>query len=263
MLNGLMMDYPLTLPTIVEHARRMTPRKLIKTKLPDGGWHEYSYADLYTRVKRLGNALAGLGIQAGDRVGTFAWNSFEHLELYFGIPGAGAVCHTLNIRLSPEQLKYIINHAQDQVIFVDGTLLPLIEPIADELDSVRHFVLFNSDRQAAPKLPNLSYYEDLMAAASDDFAWRCHDENMAMGLCYTSGTTGMPKGVLYSHRSIDAAYPGRVGGGGIGTQRGGCGAAGRAAVPCHGLGLALCLRLGGGDNDYARARISSPSPWLR
>ena len=116
--------------------------------------------------------------------------------------GAGAVVHTLNIRLSPEQLTYIIGHAEDKVIFVDGTLLPLIEPIAAQLPSVEHFVLFNHDKSRAVKLPNVSYYEDLMAAASDDFDWRCTDENMAMGLCYTSGTTGMPKGVLYSHRSM-------------------------------------------------------------
>ncbi len=202
MLNGLMMDYPLTLSTIVEHAKRMTPRKTIKTKLPDGSWHEYTYADFYRRVKRLGNVLEALGVETGDRVATFAWNSFEHLEFYFGVPGAGAVCHTLNIRLSPEQLNFIIDHAEDKVIFIDGTLLPLIEPIAAQLKTVKHFVLFNYDKSRQCSLPNVSHYEDLMAAASDEYEWRCTDENMAMGLCYTSGTTGMPKGVLYSHRSM-------------------------------------------------------------
>ena len=202
MLAGLMMDYPLTLNTIVEHANRMKPRKTIKTKLPAGGWHEYSYADLYRRVKRLGNVLETLGVQPGDRVASFAWNNFQHLEFYFGIPCAGAVVHTLNIRLSHEQLKYIIDHAEDKVIFVDATLLPLIEPIAEQLKTVRHFVLINAAAGQACDLPNVSHYEDLMAAASEDYDWRCHDEYMAMGLCYTSGTTGLPKGVLYSHRSM-------------------------------------------------------------
>ncbi len=202
MLRGLMMDYPLTLDCILEHANRMYPHKKIKTKLPDGSLHEYRYADLYQRVKRLGNLLESLGVETGDRVATFAWNSFEHLEFYFGIPGAGAVCHTLNIRLSPEQLVYIINHAEDKVIFIDGTLLPLIEPIAARLHSVENFVVYNIPKDRDISLPNVSWYEDLMAAASDEYEWRCTEENMAMGLCYTSGTTGMPKGVLYSHRSM-------------------------------------------------------------
>ena len=149
MLKGLMMDYPLTLDTIVEHAKRMTPQKTIKTKLPDGSWHEYTYADFYRRVKRLGNVLESLGIESGDRVATFAWNSFEHLELYFGIPGAGAVVHTLNIRLSPEQLKTIIDHAEDKVIFIDGTLLPLIEPIAAHLESLSNTSCFSTRTKAA------------------------------------------------------------------------------------------------------------------
>lgn len=202
MLHGLMMDYPLTIDHIIEHCNRMSPNKTIKTKLPDGSLHEYTYADFYKRVKKLGNVLESLGVELGDRVGTFAWNNYQHMEFYFGIPGAGAVCHTLNIRLPHDQLAYIINHAEDKVIFVDGTLLPLIEPIADELSTVEHFVLFNITKDKEVKLLNVSYYEDLMAEASEDYIWRCTDENMAMGLCYTSGTTGMPKGALYSHRSM-------------------------------------------------------------
>ena len=143
MLSGLMMDYPLTVDRILEHGNRLYPYKQIKTKLPDGAMHVYTYRDLYRRVKRLCNALEGLGVEPGDRVGTFAWNNFQHLELYFGAPGAGAVVHTLNIRLFPGQLAYIINHAEDKVIFVDATLLPLIEKLAGDIKGVEHFVLFN------------------------------------------------------------------------------------------------------------------------
>ena len=203
MLTGLMMDYPLTIDRIVEHAHRMFPHKKIKTKLPTGEMHEYTYADFYGRVKRLGNLLVGLGVEPGDRVGTFAWNNYQHMELYFGIPGAGAVCHTLNIRLFPEQLAYIINHAEDKVIFVDGTLLPLLQRVADQIGGVAHFVLFNAPAGVEPNLPGqIHHYEELMAAADDEFEWRSTDEKMAMGLCYTSGTTGNPKGALYSHRSM-------------------------------------------------------------
>ncbi len=136
-------------------------------------------------------------------MGTFAWNNYQHMEFYFGIPGAGAVCHTLNIRLFPEQLAYIVNHAEDKVIFVDGTLLDLLTPIIDDIkDTVEHFVLFNVPPGTDVNLPNTVQYEDLMADVDDDFTWRVDDENTAMGLCYTSGTTGNPKGVLYSHRSM-------------------------------------------------------------
>ncbi len=141
-------------------------------------------------------------MEPGDRVGTFAWNNYQHLELYFAIPGAAAVCHTLNIRLFPEQLAYIINHAEDKIVFIDGTLLPLYEKVAPQATGVQHHVLFNAPREAASRLPNVLFYEDLIEAADEDFAWRSTDENLAMGMCYTSGTTGEPKGALYSHRSM-------------------------------------------------------------
>jgi fatty-acyl-CoA synthase len=201
-MQGLMMDYPLTIDRILEHARRMFPRKRISTKLPNGTMHRYTYADFYKRVKRLANVLVHLGVKPGDRVATFAWNNYQHLEMYYGIPGCGAVCHTLNIRLFPEQLVYVVNHAEDKVVFIDGSLLPLYERVADQIDCVRHYVLINADKGIETKLPNVSFYEDLIAEADEDFEWAVTNENMAMGLCYTSGTTGNPKGVLYSHRSM-------------------------------------------------------------
>ena len=203
-MRGLMMNYPLTLDRIVEHAGRLFPDNRIRTKLPDGAMHEYTYADLHRRSRRLAAALVGLGVEVGDRVGTFAWNHYQHLELYFGIPGAGAVCHTLNIRLFPDQLAYIVNHAADRVVFIDGSVLPLYERVADQIACVEHHVLVNAPRDIETTLPNVVHYEDLIDGAGDgdDFVWRSTDEDMAMGLCYTSGTTGDPKGALYSHRSM-------------------------------------------------------------
>lgn len=201
-MNGLMMDYQLTMDRILEHANRLFPHKRITTMLPDGSFHRYTYADLYRRVKRLAKALSKLGVAPGDRVGTFAWNNYQHLELYYAIPGAGAVCHTLNIRLFPEQLSYIVSHAEDKVVFIDATLLPLYERIADQITCVQHYVLLNAPRDVETTLSNVLFYEDLIEGSDDDFEWLSTDENMAMGLCYTSGTTGDPKGALYSHRSM-------------------------------------------------------------
>ena len=200
-MQGLMMDYPLTIERILEYGNRMFPRKQISTKLPDGSMHRYSYNDMYQRVKKLANVLGTLGVNEGDRVGTFAWNNYQHLELYYAVPCSGAVCHTLNIRLSPDQLAYIINHAEDKVIFIDGTLLPLFEKVVDQIDCVEHYVLFNTDKDIETILPNVSFYEDLLAEADEAYEWNITDENLAAGLCYTSGTTGHPKGALYSHRS--------------------------------------------------------------
>ncbi|MDE0831258.1 MAG: long-chain fatty acid--CoA ligase [Vicinamibacterales bacterium] len=201
-MNGLMMEYPLTLDRIIEHAGRMFPHKHIRTKRPDGGMHEYTYADLHRRSRRLSAALVALGVEPGDRVGTFAWNHYQHLEMYFGIPGAGAVCHTLNVRLFPKQLAYIVNHAEDKVVFIDASVLPLYEKVSAEIGCVQHYVLVNAPPDIETTLPNVLHYEDLIVAADDNFAWRSTDEQMAMGLCYTSGTTGDPKGALYSHRSM-------------------------------------------------------------
>lgn len=201
-MDGLMMEYPLTLDRIVEHAGRMFPHKAVRTKLPDGSMHEYTYADLLGRSRRLAAGLAALGVEPGDRVGTFAWNNYQHLEMYFGIPGAGAVCHTLNVRLFPRQLAYIVNHAEDRVVCIDASVLPLYERVAGDISCVRHHVLVNAPPDIKTTLPNVVHYEDLIDGADDDFTWRSTDEQMAMGLCYTSGTTGDPKGALYSHRSM-------------------------------------------------------------
>jgi acyl-CoA synthetase (AMP-forming)/AMP-acid ligase II len=200
-MQGLMMNYPLTLDRILEHANRVYPHKRITTKQPDGSLHRYTYADLYKRVKRLANVLVNMGVKPGERVGTFAWNSYQHLELYYGIPAMGAICHTLNIRLFPNQLAYVINHAEDKVIFIDGTLLPLLERVVDKLNPVQHYVLFNTPPGTETKLPNTLIYEELMSEADEEFEWHNASEEDAVGLCYTSGTTGNPKGVLYSHRS--------------------------------------------------------------
>jgi fatty-acyl-CoA synthase len=196
-----MMDYPLTIDRILEYGQRMFPRQQISTKQPDGSMHRYTYAEMYQRVKKLADVLGKLDLQPGDRVGTFAWNNYQHLELYYAIPCYGAVCHTLNLRLSPDQLAYIINHAEDKVIFADGSLVPLLEKIVEEIPGVQQYVLFNAPQDIQTRLPNVSFYEDLLAEADDDYEWSITDENTAAGMCYTSGTTGHPKGALYSHRS--------------------------------------------------------------
>ena len=200
-MDGLMMDYPLTVDRLLEHAVQLYPRKQVSTLLPDGTLHRYRYADLYQRSRRLARALVKLGVRPGDRVGTFSWNNYQHLELYFAIPGAAAVCHTLNIRLFAEQLAYVVNHAEDRVVFIDATLLPVYERVAADISCVEHYVVFNAGDDLHSKLPNVIDYEDLIAGSDDDFQWLSTEENMAAGLCYTSGTTGHPKGALYSHRS--------------------------------------------------------------
>ncbi len=200
---GLMQDRPLLISQIIDFAAAYYPDVEIVTRTVEGPIHRYGYRDAAKRSKQLAEALQGLGIKLGDRVGTIAWNTYRHFELYFGISGIGAVLHTINPRLAPEHVAYIANHAEDQAIFVDLNLLPIVEGVWDKLKTVKHVVLM-TDRAHMPatsKIPNLLCYEELIADKPGTLKWPDFDERTASSLCYTSGTTGNPKGVLYSHRS--------------------------------------------------------------
>ncbi len=201
-MRGLMQQHPLLISALIEHAAAEHPHALIVSCMRDGTRHRCGYDDVNRRARQLTKALHVLGIEEGQRIGSMAWNSYRHLELFFGVSGMGAVLHTINPRLFPDQIEYIINHAGDQAIFFDPGSAPSLEQLAPKLSGVRHFVAM-ADRNEMPviNLPNLICYEDLIAAQDDDFAWPLLDENSASSLCYTSGTTGNPKGVLYSHRS--------------------------------------------------------------
>jgi fatty-acyl-CoA synthase len=200
-LDDLMMHYPLTLTHFFERSRRLFPRKPIATRVPGRPLFRYTYADFAERVTRLAGALAALGVKKGDRVATFAWNSHRHLELYWAVPLTGAVLHTLNIRLSALDLTYIVNHAEDSVIFADASLWPILEGIRDRLPTVRRFVIMR-DAPETPVPAGLTEYEELLTAATPVTRWPELAETDAAGMCYTSGTTGNPKGVAYTHRAM-------------------------------------------------------------
>ena len=195
-----MMKYQLLVPGLLDRANTYFPNKEIITREGDGV-HRYNYRDLKGRVNRLCNALAGLGVGKGDRVGTFGWNTYRHLEAYFAPPTMGAVTHTTNIRLSPDDLTYIVNHAGDKVMLVDPDLAPILEPLASRLETVEYFVIMTSDPNFQTSLPSALIYEELMEGASDSYESPPLDENDPAGLCYTSATTGRPKGVTYTHRA--------------------------------------------------------------
>ncbi len=201
-MKGQIMSYPLTTNAILEYGNRVFPHQSIISYLPNKIRHEYTFADLYKRCKKLSNALVKtLKIKPGDMVGTFAWNHYQHVELYYAIPAVGAICHTINIRLSEQQIEFIINNSEDKIIFVDASIASILEKMASLLVTVEHFVIINAPTDFKTTLPNVIYYEDLLDGVSDDFDWVESDENDACAMCYTSGTTGQPKGALYSHRS--------------------------------------------------------------
>ena len=201
-MNGLMMQQSLLISNLLVHAERHHGAQEVVSRRVEGDIHRYTFKDLAARSRQMANALQALGAKPGARLATLAWNGYRHMELYYAVSGSGSVLHTLNPRLHPDQLSYIMDHAEDDILFFDLTFLPLVEAIVDRVKTCKTFVVM-TDRAHMPvsRLPNLLCYEELVDAQSDQYAWPSLDENTASSLCYTSGTTGNPKGVLYSHRS--------------------------------------------------------------
>jgi fatty-acyl-CoA synthase len=199
---GLMQDWPLLCHRIIEHAARVHGQQEVVTRSVEGPIHRTNYRDIHERALKVSQALDREGVRFGDRIATIAWNTWRHLECWYGIMGIGAICHTVNPRLFPEQTALIVNHAQDRIVIADITFVPLLEQVAAKMPSVERFVVL-TDKAHMPetKLKNAIAYEEWIAECDGDFKWKTFDENTAAAMCYTSGTTGDPKGVLYSHRS--------------------------------------------------------------
>src|SRR4051794_13719408 len=201
-MQGLMSSYQLTLPHLFGRAERLFADKELAT-VTRRGIERTTYGEWAERTRRLAGALDALGISADGRVATFAWNTVNHLELYFAAPCSGRVLHTLNIRLFPEQITYVANHAEDEVIFVDRSLLPLLWPLVDELETVKHVVVMDDGGdEDIPDDDRIRHHDELLDSAEPSADFGIEDENQAAAMCYTSGTTGNPKGVVYSHRSM-------------------------------------------------------------
>jgi fatty-acyl-CoA synthase len=214
MMLSTMMDVPLTVQQILWRIERLYPGREVVTAQAEGAPVRTTYGDIAARVARLASALQKAGVQQGERVATFGWNTQRHLECYFAIPSMGAVLHTLNVRLFQDQLEYIINHAEDGIIFCDRSVLPLLEALAGKIPTVRLVVLMNAGGEPSGALPTVDY-EEFLATGDATFAWPELDERSAAAMCYTSGTTGNPKGVVYSHRStvlhsLVAAQPNNI-----------------------------------------------------
>jgi fatty-acyl-CoA synthase len=199
---GLMQDWPLLCHRIIDHAATYHPQRRVVSRSIEGPIHTTTYPEIRAHALKVAQRLERDGIKPGDRVATLAWNTWRHLEAWYGILGAGAVYHTVNPRLFPEQIVWIVNHAEDRVLMTDLTFMPLLEQLADKLPTIERYVVF-TDAAHMPKtaLKDAVPYEEWMGSVDGDFTWKSLDENSAAGMCYTSGTTGNPKGVVYSHRS--------------------------------------------------------------